>query len=172
MAIAQIGVHIRDTLFLPLLGRGCQPSAGSEEEGLQALEERSAQSTEPRRTLVARRKSIGCEATSCWRRPRPINGERSLLSARRSKWPADRKRNPGAACRDQPRPAVARQGKADEARALLAPVYDWFTEGFETADLKDAKALLDELAPSAMFQAAADGQASLVVTSGQGEAHG
>ncbi len=39
-----------------------------------------------------------------------------------------------------------RQGKRDEARALLAPVYDWFTEGFDTQDLKDAKALLDELA--------------------------
>ncbi len=37
------------------------------------------------------------------------------------------------------------QGKTGEARALLAPVYDWFTEGFDTADLKDAKALLDEL---------------------------
>jgi tetratricopeptide (TPR) repeat protein len=37
------------------------------------------------------------------------------------------------------------QGRRDEARALLAPVYDWFTEGFDTADLKDAKALLDEL---------------------------
>jgi tetratricopeptide (TPR) repeat protein len=38
-----------------------------------------------------------------------------------------------------------RQGKRDEARALLAPVYDWFTEGFDTRDLKDAKALLEEL---------------------------
>ena len=38
-----------------------------------------------------------------------------------------------------------RQGKQTEARALLAPVYDWFTEGFDTADLKDAKALLDQL---------------------------
>ena len=37
------------------------------------------------------------------------------------------------------------QGKSAEARDLLAPVYDWFTEGFETADLRDAKALLDEL---------------------------
>ena len=37
------------------------------------------------------------------------------------------------------------QGKRDEARDLLAPVYGWFTEGFETLDLKDAKALLDEL---------------------------
>ena len=37
------------------------------------------------------------------------------------------------------------QGKNAEARELLAPVYNWFTEGFDTADLKDAKALLDEL---------------------------
>ena len=38
------------------------------------------------------------------------------------------------------------RGERDGARALLAPVYDWFTEGFDTKDLKDAKALLDELA--------------------------
>ena len=38
------------------------------------------------------------------------------------------------------------QGKRDEARELLAPVYDWFTEGFDTLDLKEAKVLLDELA--------------------------
>jgi predicted ATPase len=38
------------------------------------------------------------------------------------------------------------QGKRQEAHDLLAPVYHWFTEGFDTADLKDAKALLDELA--------------------------
>jgi class 3 adenylate cyclase/predicted ATPase len=37
------------------------------------------------------------------------------------------------------------QGRKDEARNLLAPVYDWFTEGFDTADLKEAKALLEEL---------------------------
>jgi predicted ATPase len=38
------------------------------------------------------------------------------------------------------------QGKKKEARDLLAPVYHWFTEGLDTADLKDAKALLDALA--------------------------
>jgi predicted ATPase len=38
------------------------------------------------------------------------------------------------------------QGKLQQARELLAPVYGWFTEGFDTRDLKDAKALLDELA--------------------------
>jgi len=41
---------------------------------------------------------------------------------------------------------LAKQGKCDEARTLLAEIYNWFTEGFGTADLKDAKALLDELA--------------------------
>ena len=38
------------------------------------------------------------------------------------------------------------QGKRDEALNLLAPVYGWFTEGFDTRDLKEAKKLLDELA--------------------------
>jgi predicted ATPase len=38
------------------------------------------------------------------------------------------------------------QGRRDEARELLAPVYGWFTEGFDTRDLKDARALLNELA--------------------------
>src|SRR5262249_22593706 len=38
------------------------------------------------------------------------------------------------------------QGKRQEAHDLLAPVYGWFTEGFDTADLKEAKALLDALA--------------------------
>jgi predicted ATPase len=37
------------------------------------------------------------------------------------------------------------QGRLAEARDLLAPVYAWFTEGFDTPDLKEAKALLDEL---------------------------
>jgi predicted ATPase len=46
-------------------------------------------------------------------------------------------------------PSLARlwcdQGKCAEARDLLAPVYSWFIEGFDTADLIEAKALLDEL---------------------------
>ena len=37
------------------------------------------------------------------------------------------------------------QGKREEGRELLAPVYCWFTEGFDTRDLREAKALLDEL---------------------------
>ena len=37
------------------------------------------------------------------------------------------------------------QGRCAEARDLLAPIYGWFTEGFDTPDLKETKALLDEL---------------------------
>jgi predicted ATPase len=40
---------------------------------------------------------------------------------------------------------LGEQGRRVEARDLLAPVYGWFSEGFDTADLKEAKALLDEL---------------------------
>ena len=40
------------------------------------------------------------------------------------------------------------QGKVQQARELLAPVYGWFTEGFDTRDLKEATALLEELARS------------------------
>jgi predicted ATPase len=40
---------------------------------------------------------------------------------------------------------LAKQGRRDEARAMLAEIYGWFTEGLDTPDLKDAKALLDGL---------------------------
>jgi Flp pilus assembly protein TadD len=40
-------------------------------------------------------------------------------------------------------PLLAKQGRRAEARTMLAEIYGWFTEGFDLADLKDAKALLD-----------------------------
>ncbi len=40
---------------------------------------------------------------------------------------------------------LAKQGRRNEARPMLAEIYNWFTEGFDTADLKDAKSLLEEL---------------------------
>jgi predicted Zn-dependent protease len=40
---------------------------------------------------------------------------------------------------------LAQQGRLNEARAMLADIYNWFTEGFDTADSKDSKALLDAL---------------------------
>jgi hypothetical protein len=47
--------------------------------------------------------------------------------------------------RNEHGPPLARSGQA-AARDLLAPVYGWFTEGFDTRDLKDPKVLLEELA--------------------------
>jgi predicted ATPase len=41
---------------------------------------------------------------------------------------------------------LAAQDRREEARAMLAEIYNWFSEGFDTADLKEAKGLLDELA--------------------------
>ena len=57
------------------------------------------------------------------------------------------------------------QGKPDQARAVLAPVYGWFTEGFETADLEDAKALLHEL-QSSFFSLAQAGLEEPVLAAG------
>ena len=51
----------------------------------------------------------------------------------------------GAAHNRQPRAIAHEVGRRGEARAMLSEIYNWFTEGFDTADLKDAKALLDEL---------------------------
>ena len=48
-------------------------------------------------------------------------------------------------CGDAIARLLAQQGKRDEARVMLAEIYKWFTEGFDTAGLKDAKALLDKL---------------------------
>jgi hypothetical protein len=55
------------------------------------------------------------------------------------------RRNRNCTRRFVSRGLLDRQGKRDEARAMLADIYNWFTEGFDTADLKEAKALLDEL---------------------------
>ena len=48
--------------------------------------------------------------------------------------------------RNEPRTPLALPGQGKQARELLAPVYGWFTEGFNTRDLKEAKALLEDLA--------------------------
>jgi predicted ATPase len=51
----------------------------------------------------------------------------------------------GAASSDELALAVAAAGEKDRARQMLSEIYNWFTEGFDTADLQEAKALLEEL---------------------------
>ena len=74
-------------------------------------------------------------------RPRRKPVSRSALQVTRRQNAKSLRAARGHQCR----PALGDQGKRAEAQDLLAPVYCWFTEGFDTADLKDAKALLEEL---------------------------
>jgi predicted ATPase len=92
-------------------------------------------------------------------RPKPIAGEIALMSPERdaAKAKAYFERALEVARAQQAKSfelraatSMARlwreQGKRDQARELLAPVYGWFTEGFDTTDLREAKALLAQLA--------------------------
>jgi predicted ATPase len=82
--------------------------------------------------LLKQDDSNAVEAQSCFQRAVEIAGKQSAKSLElRATMSLAR--------------LLDRQGKRDEARTMLAEVYGWFTEGFDTADLKDAKALLDQL---------------------------
>src|SRR5713101_5215575 len=75
---------------------------------------------------------VGAEAEQCFRR--------AIEIARRQEAKSWELRATTSLAR-----LLDKQGRRDEARAMLTEIYDWFTEGFETADLKDAKALLGQL---------------------------
>jgi predicted ATPase len=118
---------------------------GRSEEGLQVLEDGFAsvaktgeQISSPYQhhvkgeLLLARNPSDGAKAELCFRTAIEISRRQSAKSAElRATTSLAR--------------LLAKRGRRDEARTMLAEIYGWFTEGFDTADLKDAKALLDEL---------------------------
>ena len=84
--------------------------------------------------LLLRRKDSSCaEAEGCF--------QRAIEIARKQSGKSQELRATISLAR-----LLAKQDRRDEARAMLAEIYNWFTEGFDTADLKEAKALLDELA--------------------------
>ena len=96
---------------------------------------------------------------TCWQRRYRLQGElllrqavpdarprRKPASSRPSPLPAASRPNPGSCVPPEPESAVAAAGQAGRsAYELLAPIYGWFTEGFDTADLQEAKALLEAL---------------------------
>jgi predicted ATPase len=82
--------------------------------------------------LLRRKDSNAAEAQSCF--------QRAIAIARRQSAKSFELRATTSFAR-----LLARQEKRDKARAMLAEIYGWFTEGFDTADLKEAKALLEEL---------------------------
>ena len=93
------------------------------------------------------RKSIGRWAICCCSGTRALRiGRKFPIGGRSSEPVRKRRRSRELRAATSLAHLWRDQGKPAEARALLAPVYGWFTEGFDTADLKDAKALLDHLA--------------------------
>jgi tetratricopeptide (TPR) repeat protein len=135
---------IRDPRVLLLLASGLG-KVGRCEEGLQVLEEGFASVAKTGEQLLspwlhrvkgelllAQNPSDVAEAEQCFRT--------AIEIARRQSARMAELRTTTSLAR-----LLAKQGKRDEARTMLADIYNWFTEGFDTADLKEAKALLDEL---------------------------
>ena len=92
------------------------------------------------RSIAWREKSRCYRENRMWRK-------RKIISSGRSRLHANSEQNLGnSPRRHEPRTPLSRPAQVEEARELLAPVYGWFTEGFDTRDLKEAKALLRELA--------------------------
>jgi predicted ATPase len=137
------GTRLHSTHHLTLLAQAVAAS-GHYSEGLATLIEAAilventgeryveAEITRLQGTLVLAQ-DVSAEAESCYLR--------ALAVARTQEAPSLELRAATSLAR-----LWGEQGRRSEARDLLAPVYGWFTEGFDTADLKDAKALLDTLA--------------------------
>ncbi|WP_245309482.1 adenylate/guanylate cyclase domain-containing protein [Bradyrhizobium retamae] len=143
-AVQPTGVRIRRPFYLALLAEA-SAWAGEIEQGLTALAEAAAvvEETGERRweaeiyrlmgeLTVARRGGDGTEAEACFRR--------ALDVARRQSAKSLELRATASLAR-----LWRDQGKPQQSHDLLAPVYGWFTEGFDTADLREARALLDAL---------------------------
>jgi predicted ATPase len=133
--------RIRDLCFLASgLGKAGQPYEALEvvEEGLASVAKTGEQIASPSlhrvkgELLLAQTPSDGAKAELCFRTAIEIARRQSA-------------RSPELSATTSLARLLAKQGKRDEARTMLAEIYGWFTEGFDTADLKDAKALLDEL---------------------------
>jgi predicted ATPase len=143
-ALQATGGDVRRPLFLALLAEA-YGGIGQTEEGLNVLAEAlaAAEKTGGRfyeaelyrlkgELLVARAAEPDAEAEACF--------QQALDIARRQQAKSLELRAAMSLSR-----LWQQQGKHDEARELLTSVYGWFTEGFDTADLREAKALLEEL---------------------------
>ena len=143
-AARAIGVRVRKPYFLALLAEAYLKK-GRHEEGLNAIDEAldiadesgerwwQAELHRLRGQLrLAERRLNQADAEECFRYALAVSREQAARSLElRAATSLAR--------------LWAEQGRRSEASELLAPVYGWFTEGFDTADLKDAKALLDDL---------------------------
>jgi predicted ATPase len=139
------GTRVTTPLFLTLLAEALAP-AGKVDEALAALDDALATAAISGVTgSNAEIHRLRGELTGRLPYPDPAKAEESFRTALAIA------REQGTRCYElRATTSLARlwreQGRRGEARDLLAPVYGWFTEGFDTQDLKEAKALLEELA--------------------------
>jgi predicted ATPase len=143
-AATAIGQRLRESFYLGLVAEALM-FAGEVEEGLVALDQAFARSTESgERWADAELHRLHGDLVSRLPRPDLDNAENSFRAALSI---AREQGTRGFELRAATSLArlLGHDGRRGEARQLLAPVCDWFTEGFDTADLKDAKALLKEL---------------------------
>jgi predicted ATPase len=144
VAYRATGAELWRPCYLCLLGEACMET-GRLDDGLSALTEALAAADENEirfyeaethrlkgELLLRQNDSNTAEAQNCFQRAIEIARNQSAKS-----WEL---RATMSLAR-----LLAKQGRRDEARKMLAEIYNWFTEGFNTADLKDAKALRDEL---------------------------
>jgi class 3 adenylate cyclase/predicted ATPase len=144
-ALLAMGLTLSQPLCLVLLAEAAG-NAGQVAEGLRLLGEALAVMEESRRgDLLAEAYRLQGELRLRQAVPEVAQAEacfqQALAIARRQQAKSWELRTATSLSR-----LWQQQGKRDEARALLAPIYGWFTEGFDTADLQEAKRLLDELA--------------------------
>jgi predicted ATPase len=142
--IRATGSQLNRPYFLCLLAEACTKSGriddglGASMEALAAVDEHENRQYEDEihrlkgELLLKQNNSNALEAQSCF--------QRAIAVARKQSGKSLELRATMSLAR-----LLAKQGRRDQARTMLAEIYGWFTEGFDTADLKDAKALLDEL---------------------------
>ena len=140
-----MGARLLTLYSLPVLADACL-ATGRVEEGLSAVREALAETEKTEvRWCEAELNRLEGELVLAAAEPEESGAEasfrRAIALARRQDAKSWELRAATSLAR-----LLARQGRREEARGLLAPVYGWFTEGFDIADLKAAKALLAELA--------------------------
>jgi predicted ATPase len=138
-----IGTRELISYWLPLLAEACLDT-GRIEEGLSAVREAIAETKERTHFYEAELHRLEGELLLVSKEPDETRAEASLRNAvaiARAQQAKSWELRAAASLAK----LLAHQGRGGEARALLAPIYGWFTEGFDTADLIEAKALLDEL---------------------------
>src|SRR6266446_2792426 len=91
------------------------------------------------------RNSTGCGVTCCSACPRQTGQKSKPVFVGHSRLRGNRARAGSSCAPPSASPGCCDQERREAARDLLSPVYGWFTEGCDTPDLKEAKALLDEL---------------------------